>query len=242
MHSSANREPGLPHELPAHTVAVLPFESLGPSAQNEFLASGLAGSVLHALADNPQIAVIARRSSFALKDQNSDVREIGRRLNARYLLEGSLQPVGLQMRVRTALVDAMNAQNIWSLNFDQPLVNLLAAQDEIAAHVAQVLASTLNASADERRKTVTTSRPDAYLEYLQARELAASYRLADLQRAVSHYARALEVDPSFSGALSGLAWAKYQMLEFRASNSTEKDWTDTQIEVRRDLQKALALD
>jgi TolB-like protein/DNA-binding winged helix-turn-helix (wHTH) protein len=238
-----NVEPDLPPQLPAHTVAVLPFESLGPSAQgDEHLASGLAESVLHALADNSQIAVVARRSSFALKDQSSDVREIGRRLNARYLLEGSLQPVGLQMRVRTTLVDAMNAQNIWSLNFDRPLANLPAVQDEIATHVAQVLAATLNASADERRKTVTTLNPDAYLEYLQARELAASYRLGDLQRAVGHYARALEVDSSFSGALSGLASAKYQMLEFRTSNSTEKDWTDTQIEVREDLQKALSLD
>jgi TolB-like protein/DNA-binding winged helix-turn-helix (wHTH) protein len=252
LHSSAGREagrvkgsaePGPLPELPAHTVAVLPFESLGPSAQNdEYLASGLAESVLHALADNPQIAVIARRSSFALKNQNSDIREIGRRLNARYLLEGSLQPVGLQMRVRTALVDAMSGQNIWSLNFDRPSANLLAAQDEIALRLAQVLAETLNASADERRKTATTSNPDAYLEYLQARELAASYRLADLQRAVSHYARAFEIDPSFSGALSGLAWARYQMLEFRTSNSTERDWTETQIDIRQELQKALALD
>jgi TolB-like protein/DNA-binding winged helix-turn-helix (wHTH) protein len=236
-------EPNLPPELPAHTVAVLPFESLGPRAEgDEHLASGLAESVLHALADNPQIAVIAKRSSFALKDPNSDVREIGRRLNARYLLEGSVQPVGVQMRVRTALIDAMSAQNIWSLNFDRPLSDLPAAQDAIAARVAQVLALTLNASADERRKTATTSNPDAYLEYLQARELAASYRLEDLQRAVSHYGRALEIDPSFSGALSGLAWAKYQMLAYRASNSTQKDWSDTQIEVRQDLQKALALD
>jgi TolB-like protein/DNA-binding winged helix-turn-helix (wHTH) protein len=252
LHGSASQEAGrvrgnaesdLPPELAAHTVAVLPFASLGPSASDdEHLASGLAESVLHALADNPQIAVIARRSSFALKDQNSDIREIGRRLNARYVLEGSLQPVGLQMRVRTALVDAMNGQNIWSLNFDRPLANLPAVQDEIAVHVAQLLAATLNASADERRKTATTSNPDAYLEYLQARELAASFRLGDLQRAVSHYARAIAIDPSFSGALSGLAWAKYQMLEFRASNSTEKDWTDTQNEVRQGLQKALALD
>ncbi len=252
LHSSAGREagrvtgsarPGPLPELPSHTVAVLPFESLGPGAQNdEYLASGLAESVLHALADNPQIAVIARRSSFARENQNSDSREIGRRLNARFLLEGSLQPVGLQMRVRTALVDAMSGQNIWSLNFDRPSANLLAAQDEIAGHLAQVLAVTLNASADERRKTATTSNPDAYLEYLQARELAASYRLADLQRAVSHYARALDIDPSFSGALSGLAWARYQMLEFRASNSTEKDWADTQINIRQELQKALALD
>jgi TolB-like protein/DNA-binding winged helix-turn-helix (wHTH) protein len=251
LHGSANQkdepvrgnaEPGPPTAVPSRTVAVLPFESLGPSAQNDaYLASGLAESVLHALADNPQIAVIARRSSFALKDQNSDIREIGRRLNARYLLEGSLQPVGLQTRVRTALVDAISAKNIWSLNFDRPSANLLAAQDEIATRLAQILAVTLNASADERRKTATTSNPDAYLEYLQARELAVSYRLADLQGAVNHYTRALEIDPSFSGALSGLAWARYQMLAFRASNSTEKDWTDTQFQVRQELQKALAL-
>lgn len=252
LRSSANRETervtgnaerGPPPELPAHTVAVLPFESLGPNGRNdEFLASGLGDSVLHALADNPQITVIARRSSFALKGQNSDVREIGRRLNARYLLEGSLQPIGGQLRLRTALIDAMSAQNLWSLSFEQPLANLPAAQDEIAGRVAQILATTLNASADERRKTSSTSNPDAYLNYLQARELAASYRLGDLQQAASHYARALEIDPAFSGALSGLASAKYQMLAYRASNSTEKDWTDAQIEIRQELEKALALD
>jgi len=252
LYASASREPrrvrghdeqNLPPELPSHTVAVLPFESLGANAQHdEYLSSGLAESVVHALADHPEIAVIARRSSFALKGQNGDIRDIGRRLNARYLLEGSLQPVGPQTRVRTALVDAMSAQNIWSLNFDRPSENLPAAQDEIAARLAQVVAVTLNASADERRKTATTSNPDAYLEYLQARQLAASYRLADLRGAENHYARALEIDPSFSAALSGLAWARYQMLAFRASNSTEKDWSDTQTQVRQELQKALALD
>jgi TolB-like protein/DNA-binding winged helix-turn-helix (wHTH) protein len=252
LHSSAGREagyvkksaePGLPLELPSHSVAVLPFESLDPRAQNdEHLASELAESILRALADNPHIAVIAPRSPFALEEQGQDIRDLGRRLNARFLLEGSLQRVGPQMRVRTALVDAMSSQNVWSLNFEWPSANPLASPDVIAGRLVQILALTLDASADERRKTATTSNPDAYLEYLQARELAASYRLADLQRAVSHYARALEIDPSFSGALSALAWAKYQMLGFRASNSTEKDWTHTQIDLRQVLQKALALD
>jgi TolB-like protein/DNA-binding winged helix-turn-helix (wHTH) protein len=252
LHGLANRKAGsvpenvasaVPPELPARTIAVLPFESLGPSAQTDaYLALGLAETVLHTLADNPQIAVISRRSAFALKGEDSDAREIGRRLNARYLLQGSLERIGPQMRVRSALVDAMSGQKIWSLNFDRPLANLPAAQEEIAARLARVLVLTLSASADERRKTATTSNPDAYLEYLQGRELSASYRLADLQGAVSRYARALEIDAAFSAALSGLASAKYQMLAFRVSNSTDKDWSDTQIEVRQDLEKALALD
>ena len=132
----------------------------------------MADRVVHALADHPQSGVIARRSPFSVKDQSGDIREIGRRLNARYLLEGSVQPVGLQMRLRAALIDAMSAQNIWSLNFDRPASNLPAAQDEIASRLAQLLAGTLNASADERQRTATTSNPDAYLEYLQARALA----------------------------------------------------------------------
>jgi TolB-like protein/DNA-binding winged helix-turn-helix (wHTH) protein len=236
-------EPGLPLEPSNHTVAVLPFESRGQSTkEDELLASALAESVVHALADSPHIAVIARRSSFALEGRNGDLREIGYRLNARYLLEGSLQRVGLLMRVRTALIDTMSAQNIWSLNFERPLTNLVAEQDGIAAHVAQVLAATLNASADERRRPATTPNPDSYLEYLRARELAASFRLEDLRKAVSHYARALEIDPSFSGALSGLAWANYQMLEFRTTNTNEQDWADAQIEIRQELQQALTLD
>ena len=252
LHGSASRETGhvtgdvvpvtLP-ELPSHTVAVLPFESLGPGARNdEYLASGLAESVLHALADNPQLSVIARRSSFALRGQDTDVRDIGRRLNARYLLEGSLQPFGPKMRVRTALIDAQSAQAIWSLEFDRPLANPSVAQDEIAAQIAQLLTLTVNASADERLKTATTSNPDAYMHYLQARALGASYRLGDLRQAVGHYTRALELDSSFSGALSGRAWAKYQMLAFRASNSTERDWTDTQVQIRQELETALQLD
>jgi DNA-binding winged helix-turn-helix (wHTH) protein/tetratricopeptide (TPR) repeat protein len=215
-HVEQNPVPHVAAELPAHTVAVLPGDG--------YFASGLAKSVQRALAGSSQVSVVEGRP------------------NARYLLETSLQPVGSQLRVRTTLVDATTAEDLWSLNFDRPSGSLPGAEDEISTRIAQILAATLNASADERRMTATTSNPDAYLEYLEARELATSYRREDLQRAVGHYVRSLELDPAFSAALSGLAWARYQMLEFHASNSTEKDWTDTQREIREELQKALALD
>ncbi|HUI60994.1 MAG TPA: winged helix-turn-helix domain-containing protein, partial [Steroidobacteraceae bacterium] len=208
-------ESGPPPGLATRAVAVLPFESLGRNAQeDQNLAAGLGDSVRQVLADNPKIAVAARGPSVARIDQASDFREIGHRLNARFLLEGSLQPVGLQTRVRAALIDATSGQTIWSLNFDRPSADLPAAREEIAARLGQILGATVNASADEWRKTATTSNPEAYFEYLQARALADSYRLADLRQAVSHYARALEIDPAFSGALSGLAWARYEQLEF----------------------------
>ena len=230
-------------ELPARAIAVLPFSSLGPNGKDSgFLASGIAESVLHALASTGKITVIARSSSFAFKDQNVDAREIGRRLNARYLLEGSLQQVNQQLRVRADLIDAATGQSAWSMAFDRPAANLYAIEDEIAVKVARALAVTVNAGADDRLRAPTAANIDAYLEYLQGRERAATYRLPDLQAAIGHYERAIQLDPSYSAAYSGLAWAKFQMLEFRTSNSATEDWKTTQVEVRRYLDKALALD
>jgi TolB-like protein/DNA-binding winged helix-turn-helix (wHTH) protein/tetratricopeptide (TPR) repeat protein len=225
------------------TVAVLPFESVGPeAAQSDYLASGMAESILHVLAGTPRITVISRESSFSFKGHDEDVREIGRRLNAGFLLEGSLQRSGRQLRMRTALVDAGSGENVWSLNFDRPLTDVLAVQDEIAAKVAHALSVTLHAGADERREGRGTTKFDAYLEYLQGRELAQTYRLPDLQGAVAHYERAAQIDPGFSAAYSGLAWTRYQMLAFRTSDATQEDWAATQAEVRRLLDEALALD
>ena len=234
--------PGSSSELTTHAIAVLPFESQDPGAQDRSLAAGLTESVRQALADNSRIALVAHGSSIVLSDHESDFREMGRRLNARFLVEGGLQRMGPRIRLHATLVDATSDQTVWTLDFERPEADLPTARDEIASHLSQVLGATVNASADEWRRTATTSSPDAYLEYLQACALANSYRLSDLQQAVSHYARALEIDPSFSGALSGLAWTRYQKLEFRSSNSTEKDWTYAQMEARQELQKALTLD
>lgn len=232
-----------PQELPARAIAVLPFNSLGPNAkENEFLASGIAESVLHALASTQQIAVISRSSSFAFKGQSIDAREIGRQLNARYLLEGSLQHADQKIRIRADLIDAATGRSAWSMAFDRPAAGVFAIEDEIAVKVAQALAVTLNAGTDDRRSAPSTANFDAYLEYLQGRERAATYRLPDLQAAIGHYARAIELDPSYSAAYSGLAWAKFQMLEFRTSDSAEQDWKAMQAEVRQELEKALALD
>lgn len=230
-------------EPPSHSVAVLSFDNLDPNAPNDrSLAAGIAEDVVRALTDNPQSGVSARGASFDLNAQRDDLRGIARRLNVRYVLEGGLDSTGPQLRVRTSLFDATSGQNLWSFDFDRPSTQLPEVQNEIAGRLAEIVGVTINASADERRTTATTSNPEAYLEYLKARELADSYRLTDLRQASIHYSRALAIDSSFSEALSGLASARYQMLEFRSSNSTDKDWADIQAEVRQEVEKALALD
>jgi len=125
--------------LPDQSVAVLPFESLSTEPNNEFLALGIAETVLHRLASLRDLTVIGRTSSFVFKNRNEDARQIGRALNARYLVEGSVQRAGERLRVQAQLIDAASGKQLWSLAFDRPLADIFALQDEIAGLIAQNL-------------------------------------------------------------------------------------------------------
>src|SRR5262249_34600223 len=117
------------------TVAVLPFENLSADPGDGFLAGGVAESVLHRLSSSKELAVISRTSSFVFQDRNTDAREIGRRLNARYLVEGSVQRAGERLRVTARLLDSTTGSDVWSLRFDRQMGDIFALQDEIADKV-----------------------------------------------------------------------------------------------------------
>jgi len=129
------------------TVAVLPFENLGDQGGDEFLARAIAENILFRLTGIAGIAVIAQTSSFSVLGRCSDAREIGRRLNARYLVEGSLQRDGSRLRVMAQLIDAFLGTHVWSLRFDCAAGDIFAAEDEIAQPVAEALAASLRAPA-----------------------------------------------------------------------------------------------
>ncbi len=102
------------------TIAVLPFQNLGGSPDGEVLALGIAESVLHQIANLAELDVISRTSSFAFRDRAGDSRKIGRELGARYLLEGSVQSDGSQLRVTTQLINTESGADVWSMRFDRP--------------------------------------------------------------------------------------------------------------------------
>ena len=107
--------------LPARSVAVLAFEDRGGAAGTDILAQGIPETVLYQLSRMPGLTVIARGSSFAFQGQREDMRVIGRKLNVRYLLEGSVQTAGNRLRVTSSLIDAETGASIWSKQFDPPL-------------------------------------------------------------------------------------------------------------------------
>jgi TolB-like protein len=131
------------------SIAVLPFENLGNSPTDHVISLGVPEAVLHLLASLNEVVVIARTSSFAYQGDR-DARSIGQALNARYLLEGSVQSADGRVRVTARLIDAHSNADIWSVRFDRAREDVFALQDEIATQVAHALKVSLDRSSNTR--------------------------------------------------------------------------------------------
>lgn len=139
------------------TVAVLPFDNLGPTADDDYITLGVAGAVLHQLAADPQLIVVARSSSFSLGVPTPDAREVGRRLGVRYVVEGSVQHAGGLLRVTAQLIDTRTDRELWSTKLDRDFGAILQLQDQVSEQVARELAVTLHARASADRTRVQSS-------------------------------------------------------------------------------------
>ena len=223
------------------TVAVLPFEAIGPTGDGAVLATGIAESVMHQLADLEQLDVISRTSSFAFRDRAEDAREIGRQLEATFLLEGSVQSDRTRLRITTQLIDVRTGADVWSMRFDRSPSDVFAVQDEIALQVTRALEITLDADALERMQGQGTENLDAYLAYVQARTLQAADRVADTQQAIELFERAIEVDPEFDSAYVGLAEARLFMAEYDVTEDRQTRFENALEEGRARVERALAL-
>ncbi|MET0293015.1 MAG: winged helix-turn-helix domain-containing protein [Steroidobacteraceae bacterium] len=207
--------------LPRNSIAVLPFRRLGADAADDTLALGLAESVLHQLSTSPDLRVIARTSSFSFRDPEADFAAIGRKLGARYLLDGALQTVDGQLRLTTRLIDASNDRTLWSLRFDRRVADVFALQDEIALQVARILRVSVAGSGLHVAEAQGTGDVDAYFDYLQGRNLTVSRRVADLRQAEQHLLDATRRDPQFAAALAELARARELLLTYDPPSSPD---------------------
>lgn len=187
--------------LPENTVAVLPFANLSSDPQDEFVALGIAEGVLHRLAGIRDLTLIARTSSFSFRDQSVDARDIGRKLNARYLVEGSVQRKEDRLRVTAQLIDAAAGVHVWSLRFDRSMDDIFAVEDEISHSVARALEVSLT----QRVHPFARFGTDAYLAFLRGRAFVATRKVADAERAIERFSRAIELAPDFAAAYAALA-------------------------------------
>jgi TolB-like protein len=227
--------------LPERSIAVLHFVSLGKTENSDVLALGIPEAVLHQLATLNNLQVMARTSSFAFRDSKADARIFGQSLNALHLLEGSVQTDRGRLRVTAQLVDVASGGQVWSMQFDKTPDDVFALQDEIALRVARALQISLDAGTTEQLAAHNTANFDAYLEYLQASSLLATWRLADMRAAIGRAAKAIELDPKFAAAYVLLTRAKVRVAELDVTASRPQHMDAALQEGRLLLQQALAL-
>ena len=187
------------------SVAVLPFVNMSGNAENEYFSDGLTETLLHMLAQIPELRVAARTSSFAFKGKDTDIREIASVLDVAHVLEGSVQRAGDRVRITAQLIRASDGFHVWSENFDRTLDDVFAIQDEIAGKVGLALSESLLGTPDRVVVGVGTENLKAYDFYLHALSERAKASYGSLQNAEGLLKDALALDPGFHEAKIELA-------------------------------------
>jgi TolB-like protein len=188
---------------PGVTVAVLPFTNMSGDPEQEYFSDGVTEDLITALAKFRYFSVLARNTTFALKGQSPDVQAVGRKLGARYVVEGSVRKGGNRVRVTAQLIDSETGAHIWAERFDRDLADIFAVQDEIVAAIAAQLSfSLIDARAsDEHGASNTTSSANDY--FLKGR---AAWRRGDAIATRDQYLKAVEIDPNHALGLAALAF------------------------------------
>jgi TolB-like protein/tetratricopeptide (TPR) repeat protein len=196
------------------SIAVLPFENMSADKDNEYFSDGLTETLLHMLAQVPELKVAARTSSFAFKGQNANVRDIARALGVANVLEGSVQRSGDRVRITAQLIRASDGFHIWSEVYDRTLDDIFDVQDEIAKKVGVALSTSLLGDGSSNVFAgVNTADPDAYDLYLQARKARQTFSYGGLQAAEELLKGALLIDPDFLDAKTELASSYIHQIE-----------------------------
>src|SRR5262245_57744211 len=182
------------------SIAVLPFENLSGDREQEYFADGMVEEIITALSRFRQLFVIARNSSFAYKGRAVDVKQVGRELGVRYVLEGSVRKAGNRVRITGQLIDASTGSHLWADRFDGALDDIFDLQDQVTSSVVGAIAPKVEQAEIERARRKPTESLDAYDHFLHGMaNLYRSTREANVE-AVASFSRAIELDPTFASA------------------------------------------
>ncbi len=197
------------------SIAVLPFANLSGDPANQYFSDGLAEELINALAGVEDLKVAGRTSSFALRDQNLDLRTIGDTLGVETVLEGSVRRSEDRVRITAQLIDAETGFDLWSQEYDRDITDIFLVQEELAASIVRALTPRLGGRADELYRG-RTSNVQAYDLYVTGRQKWYTRRVPLLWEAVDDFEAAVALDPEFALGWSGLADA-IDALAFRDS-------------------------
>jgi TolB-like protein/class 3 adenylate cyclase/Tfp pilus assembly protein PilF len=223
------------------SIAVLPFENIGNDPKWDRFADGITEDIITDLSHSKDLIVIARNSTEVYKGQPVDIRQIGRDLNVKYVLEGSIQSLGERIRVTAQLIEAASRSHIWSERYDRPVDDLFAVQNDVTQRIAATIAGSEGAVAEAER-TLLRRKPPANLTafdtYLLAMEAKHKVTRESLIEAEGLFRKALELDPQLARAYYGLATVQMYLIDLGLAPSVE----ETLSKMMAAAQKAVELD
>jgi TolB-like protein/class 3 adenylate cyclase len=194
--SAGSSQPLAPPDKPS--IAVLPFQNMSGDSEQEYFADGMVEDIITALSRFRSLFVIARNSSFTYKGKAADIKQVGRELGVRYVLEGSVRKAGGHVRITGQLIHAATGGHLWADKFDGALEDVFGLQDQITTSVVGVIAPTLQQAEIERARQKPTDKLDSYDLYL--RGMALVNRKGSLPEAGEFFKKAFEKDPEYGAA------------------------------------------
>jgi len=220
------------------SIAVLPFTNMSGDLEQEFFADGIAEDIITALSRYPSLFVIARNSCFTYKGRAVDVKQVGRELGVRYVLEGSLRKAGDRIRVTGQLVKAETGEHVWADRYDRELRDIFALQDEITDAVTIAIAPAIAGAERKRAMRKPPESLDAWTAYQRGLWHVFKFTPDDDALAKKYFQRAIDIDPAFAGGYKGLAVAYVQAATLFATCGQAETYRSAEALARH----AIALD
>jgi TolB-like protein len=193
------------------SVAVLPFQNMSGDQEQEYFADGIVEDIITALSRFRQLFVIARNSSFTYKGRAVDVKQVGRELAVRYVLEGSVRKAANRVRITGQLIDVSNGAHLWADRFDGGIEDIFDLQDRVTTSVVGAIAPKLELAEIAHARRKRSDSLDAYDLYLRALPYVHANSLDEIKLALPLLEQALAIDPDYAIAHAYAAWCREQM-------------------------------
>ena len=219
------------------SIAVLPFQNLGGDPEQEYFADGVVEEIITALSRMRWLFVIARNSSFTYKGRAVDVKQVGRELGVRYVLEGSVRAAANRVRIMGHLIDATTGAHLWADSFEGGLEDIFALQDQVTASVVGAIAPELEKAEIDRARRKPTASLDAYDYFLRGMAEVHKWKREANAEALRLFGKAIELDPDFAAAWGMAA----RCLSQRKACGWATDHAADVAEVRRLARRAAEL-
>src|SRR3990170_646581 len=227
----------LPAPRPSQSIAVMPFVNMSADPEQEYFCDGLTEELINALSRIQDLKVVARTSAFTFKGGSHDVRKVGRKLDVRTVLEGSVRKSANRLRITAQLINVLDGYHLWSERYDRELKDIFEVQEEISLAIVDILKVKLQEVEKEKLLKRYTDNIEAYNFYQQGIYFFNQLNMSMVDRAIDYFNEALKLEPNYPLAYAGLVFCYHAVAYFGVKRSRE-----VKQSIKKNLQRIFEID